>query len=108
MKNKSRQVRKCLIPVKKDELILMNTGLDIIDRLEAAESYVKLVLKNGQVDYGFTDTVFFNEDDNGWETIKRIYFQSYFSPVMVDYGLEDIETFEPIKREDIPKITNTK
>lgn len=80
----------------------MNNHLDIIDRLDAAESYVKLTLKNGQIDYGFADTIFFSEDKNGWETIKRIYFQSCFRPVMVDYGLEDIESFEPIKKESIP------
>jgi len=83
----------------------MGKKIDILDQLENTSSYVRLVLKNGQIEYGYPENIVFLENEEGWETIKRIVFSPYYAVSVSqwkDYGLEDIESFEPVKEEDIP------
>lgn len=80
----------------------MNRKLDIIDRLDAEEGYVQLTLKTGGIEFGQPVCISYNEDENGWDTIKRIIFKPYFGLHSKDYGLDDIESYEPIDEEDIP------
>ncbi len=79
------------------------SNLDIIDRLDGVEDgYVKLLLSTGVVVYGMPLGIIYNEDNNGWDTIKRIVVKPYHSPHSQDYGLEDILSFELIDEYDIP------
>lgn len=83
----------------------MKSKLDIIDLLDDAESYVRLVLKNGQIEYGYPESIVYWEDEEGWDTIKKILFSPFYAVNQTQwkyYGLEDIESFEPVKEEDIP------
>lgn len=80
----------------------MIQGLDIIDKLDNEDGFVKLVLTSGKVVYGRPLMVDWLEDENGWDTIKRIAFKPYNSEFERDYGLEDIVSYEPINEEDIP------
>ena len=80
----------------------MENKVDILDLLEDTDGFVMLTKKNGQIEFGWPDVVFFCEDENGWETKKRIHFVPYYSKHYVDYGLEDIESFMPIDEADIP------
>lgn len=80
----------------------MNRKLDIIDRLDAEDGFVRLVLKSDGIEYGQPLCIIYNEDENGFDTKKRILFQPYFGLHSKDYGLEDIESYEPVSEDDIP------
>lgn len=76
--------------------------LDIIDKLDGEEGFVELVLKSGEVVLGEPLCIIYNEDEDGWDTIKRILFKPYFGLYSRDYGLDDIVSYKPIAEEDIP------
>lgn len=76
--------------------------LDIIDKLDGEEGFVELVLKSGENQYGEPLSIIYNEDEDGWDTIKRILFKPYMGSHYIDYGLDDIISFKPIAKEDIP------
>ncbi|MBR3715833.1 MAG: hypothetical protein IKM18_08000 [Clostridia bacterium] len=80
----------------------MNRKLDIIDKLDGEEGFVELVLKSGGVEFGEPLGIIYNEDENGWDTIKRILFKPYFGLHSKDYGLDDIASYKPITEDDIP------
>lgn len=80
----------------------MKQTLDIIDRLDAEEGYVQLLLKSGGYEFGMPLCIIYNEDENGFDTKKRILFRPYFGLHSKDYGLDDIVSYEPIKEDDIP------
>lgn len=80
----------------------MNRKLDIIDKLDGEDGFVQLVLKSGGIEFGTPVCIIYNEDEEGFDTIKRILFMPYFGLHSIDYGLDDIESYEPIDEEDIP------
>ena len=78
-------------------------NLDIIDMLDEEEGFVELVLKSGKKVFGKPLITIWNEDEDGFDSIKRILFKPYFSIHTRDYGLEDIESYIPIDEDDIPQ-----
>lgn len=80
----------------------MNHKLDIIDMLDSEVGYVQLNLKAGGIEFGMPLCIVYNEDENGVDTKKRILFKPYFGLHSKDYGLDDIESYEPIEEDDIP------
>ena len=80
----------------------MKKEFDIIDLLEAEEGYVCLHLTSGKRMYGTPMGIEYMEDEEGWETIKRIAFIPYGFDFVKDYGLEDISSYDVIEEEDIP------
>ncbi len=81
---------------------MQNGKLDIIDLLDAEEGFVALTLKSGAIEFGEPLAIIYDEDDEGWETVKTILFKSYYGMNKIKYGLNDIESFIPIDEEDIP------
>lgn len=80
----------------------MHKNIDILDRLQDEEGYVRLTLVNGQTVYGLPQCVVFDEDEDGWETIKRLYFEALPDYRPYFWGTEDIASYQPIERNDIP------
>jgi len=78
--------------------------LDIIDKLDGEEGFVQLILKNGKIELGEPICIIYNDDENGIPTDKRILFQPYLGVHSKDYGLNDIESYISIKKEEIPNI----
>ena len=76
--------------------------LDIIDKLDGEEGFVELILKSGDVVFGEPLGIIYNEDEDGWDTIKRILFKPHLGLYSKDYGLDDIVSYKPIAEEDIP------
>ena len=76
--------------------------LDILDKLQDANSYVRLVLIDGVVEYGYPHCIVYEEDEDGYETIKTIRFIPYFGIHDKYYKEHEIKSFEPIAEEDIP------
>lgn len=81
---------------------MTNGNLDIIDKLDGEEGFVELVMKSGEKVFGEPLGVLWLEDEDGFDTIKRILFKPYFSIHKRDYGLDDIESYVPIDEDDIP------
>ena len=80
----------------------MNGKLDIIDKLDDKDGFIQLVLKSGEIEFGTPLCIIYNEDEEGFETIKRILFKPYFGLHTKDFGLDDIESYIPIDEDDIP------
>ena len=81
---------------------MQKQNLDIIDKLDGEEGFVELVMKSGEKVFGEPLGIIWNEDEYGWDTIKRILFKPYFSIHTRDYGIEDIDSYIPIYKDDIP------
>ena len=81
----------------------MTHNLDIIDRLDNEEGLVKLVLKSGRVVYGRPLLVDWSEDEEGWDTIKGILFKPYNSKNEEVFNEDEIDSYEAIEEEDIPR-----
>lgn len=79
----------------------MEFKLDILDQLEEETGFVRLVLTSGVIEYGEPLIITWAGED---DTIKEIMFEPYFNPNGIKhfYRLEDIESYEPCKEEDIP------
>lgn len=75
---------------------------DILDKLQDEEGFVRLVLASGEIVYGKPDCITYDEDQNGFDTIKDIRFEPWFGTRAVYYRLEDIASYEPVDEEDIP------
>lgn len=80
----------------------MNKNLDIIDRLDGEDGFVELVFKSGVTEYGTPLGITYLDDENGVPTRKRILFKPFFGFFTQDYGLEDIDSYLPVKKDDIP------
>lgn len=76
--------------------------LDIIDKLQEEKGFVRLVLKSGEIVYGFPQIIVYEEDEEGYETVKTIMFKPYFGLHEKFYKLEEIDSYEPINEDDIP------
>ena len=80
----------------------MNPKIDILDRLQEENGFVRLVLASGEIVFGRPQCIVYDEDDEGWDTIKTIMFDPWGGPHLVFYKEEDIKSFNPCKEEDIP------
>ena len=80
----------------------MKPKLDILDRLEEENGFVRLTLSSGEIVYGEPKCIVYDEDEEGWETIKNIMFEPYFATNPVFYKIEDITKYEAVEEEDIP------
>lgn len=80
----------------------MKTMIDILDRLQDEDGYVRLVLKSGKIVFGIPQCIVYDEDDEGWETVKQIMFDPWDGLHSVFYKEEDIESYDTCNEEDIP------
>ena len=80
----------------------MTEQIDIVDRLQDEEGFVRIVLTSGEVVFGMPLCIVYDEDEDGWETIKTIMVRPWFGLHNAFYRLEDIESYAPIAEEDIP------
>lgn len=80
----------------------MNQNIDILDRLQEEEGYIRLVLTDGRIIYGLAQCVVYDEDENGWDTEKRIMLEPYPYGNSRFFGIDDIASYECVKEEDIP------
>lgn len=80
----------------------MNPKIDILDRLQEETGFVRLVLVSGEIVYGRPQCIVYDEDDEGWDTIKTIMFDPWGGMHFVFYKTGDIESYTPCEEEDIP------
>lgn len=76
--------------------------IDILDKLQAVNGYVRLVLTSGEIVFGKPDCVVWDEDEEGYDTIKNIRFEPFEGGFAKYFKVEDIESFDECKEEDIP------
>lgn len=81
----------------------MNQNIDILDLLQEEKGYVKLLLTSGKEVFGRPLFIAFDEDDEGWETIKMICFKRWPEKRSIFYKLDDIQSYERCKKEDLPQ-----
>ena len=75
---------------------------DILDVLQEEKGYVRLFLTDGRTLYGLPQCVVFDEDENGWDTVKNLMFELHPHRHPIFLGVEEIVTYERIKKEEIP------
>lgn len=76
--------------------------IDILDKLQAVDGYVRLVLKSGEIVFGKPDCIVYDEDEDGYDTIKSIRFEPWENEYAKYYKEEDIQDFDEYDEEDIP------
>lgn len=76
--------------------------IDILDRLQAEEGFVRLVLNTGIIMFGKPDCIVYDEDENGDEVVKKLRFEPWGEPYAVYFGLDDIAEYDQIDEDDIP------
>lgn len=70
---------------------------DILDRLQEEEGYVRLHLSNGKTLCGLPQCVVYDEDENGWDTVKSIMFDPYPFDHSIFLSATEIASYECIK-----------
>ena len=68
--------------------------LDILDELQSIDDYVKVTLKIGTVLVGYADCIVYEEDSDGYDTIKMIRFEPKGQKHAIYLGIDDIISFE--------------
>ena len=86
----------------------MNLNYDILDVLQEENGYVCLSLSDGSTLYGLPQCVVYDEDENGWDTVKSLMFDPYPPGYSVFLNATEIVSYERVKKEDIPKYMNRK
>lgn len=76
--------------------------IDILDELQAVNSHVRLVLKSGEIMFGKPDCIVWDEDEDGWETVKTIRFEPFEGGHAKYFKEEDVESFDEWAEEEIP------
>ena len=76
--------------------------IDVLDELQAVDGYVQLVLKNGEIQFGKPDCIVYDEDKEGFDTIKTIRFVPWNSTYAVYYKEDEIQNFDEVKKKEIP------
>ena len=79
----------------------MKNKIDILDRLQDEETYVQLSLSNGKKICGLPQCVVFDEDENGWDTIKKITFEPYPFGKFCFLGIEDVASYRCISKNEL-------
>lgn len=77
--------------------------LDLLDRLQEEPDHVILHLSSGQRRLGMVHGIVWEDDGTGWETIKSIYFQPYGSDEYEIFREGEIESYEVVCKEDLPR-----
>lgn len=70
--------------------------IDILDKLAARKGFVRLDLTNGESVFGRPDCIVFEEDEEGWDTIKHIRFEPFDSPYAQYYQAHEIKSVTEI------------
>ena len=68
--------------------------MDILDQLQAEDKCVQLKLSDGNTVCGYADCIVYEEDDEGWDTVKMIRFEVQHNKFPEYYSSEDIIAFE--------------
>ena len=76
--------------------------IDILDKLQNVDGFVRLVLKSGEIIFGQPDCIVWDEDEEGWETIKTIRFEPYLSNQAIYFKADEINSFDECEEEEIP------
>lgn len=76
--------------------------IDILDKLEDVNGFVRLSMKSGEIIFGKPDCIVWDEDDSGMETIKTIRFEPFEGGYAKYFKAEEIEAFDECNEEDIP------
>lgn len=76
--------------------------IDILDELQAVNGYVRMVLKSGEIIFGKPDCIVYDEDDEGFETVKSIRFEPWNEIHATYFREDDIESFDEVKESEIP------
>ena len=70
-------------------------SVDILDLLQAESGSVRLFLKSGETIVGRPDCIVYDEDEEGYDTIKQIRFEPHDSEFAMYYTEEEIRHYEP-------------
>ena len=76
--------------------------MDILDKLQSENGYVRLVMASGEIMFGKPDCIVYDEDENGDEIIKKIRFETWGEPYADYFGTDDIAEYDQIDEADIP------
>lgn len=76
--------------------------IDILDKLQSVNGYVRLVLKNGEIQFGKPDCIVYDEDEEGFDTIKTIRFEPWDGIYALYYKADEIQSFDEVNEEEIP------
>ena len=68
----------------------------MLDMLEEERRCVRLTLSSGEILEGYSDYIFWQEDDEGWETIKTIWFRPRWSEDYYSLREDQIKFYEVI------------
>ena len=68
---------------------------DILDEIEYAKGKVKVLLKSGESLIGRGDCMDYDEDENGFETIKNLLFRKDDGDYIYIYP-DDVDSYEII------------
>lgn len=82
--------------------------LDILDKLQSMDGYVRLVLKSGKIIFGKPDCIVWDEDAEGWDTIKTIRVEPIEGGFAKYFKAEDIESFSQCNEKDIPSFEKSR
>lgn len=80
----------------------MNSYYDILDQLQDEESYVQLFLTDGSTIFGLPQCIVWNEDENGWETIKSLMFDPRPYKCSVFFMEGQIESYRRVSKDELP------
>lgn len=76
--------------------------IDILDKLQNVDGFVRLVLKSDEIIFGHPDCIVWDEDEEGWETIKTIRFEPYLSNQAEYFKADEIKSFDECEEDEIP------
>ena len=79
--------------------------MDILDELQEMKGYVRLTLKSGEIIYGRSDCIVFDEiegDEGDYEIVKSLIFLPMNEKYAYYLTEDDVESFSECRIEDIP------
>ena len=82
--------------------------IDVLDMLQEMNDYVKLVLTSGEIIIGLPHCIVYDEDEDGWETIKYIKFDPWKGQHSRFFKEEEIESFEEWKASKLTSANDEK
>ena len=71
--------------------------LDMLDILEDERRRIRLTLITGEIVEGHSERIIWLEDDEGWETIKAIWFMPSWSKHYYALREEEIVSYEIVE-----------
>lgn len=80
----------------------MKNIMDILDELQNVDGFVRLVLKSGEIVFGKPDCIVYDEDEDGFDTLKKIRFEPWDSEYASYYSEEEIKSFDECDEKEIP------